>query len=294
MGATPFLDQFASNEPKPLHELKLFPLKFAFEHSDLADRFDSQLLKYDLLPKRRNKKMAVEISAWGGINSVNFNYQANGSPNLAEIKEQSTSSALGTSSGLSANMLLNDHYLISSGLEYHQLWSKLDYEFTTTKQVVKENQLLKVWVDGVSGDTLNRLYGDTTVNAIDTREVVHYNKFQQFSIPIEIGIQKQTTKFVYGISAGGVFNFTLGQSGKTINSNNEVVEFDKDNPARPFKSFSIGLRLKPFVAYRISEHLSLKIQPHWTWQPSIGFDTSDTKLSIHQVNLNLGIGYSFH
>ncbi len=239
------------------------------------------------------RNISWEVGAWGGSNLINFNYKSSSSLDLAKINEQSESGELGLSLGFNTALIWKEHWLLNTGFEYHQLWSRFEYESMESSQELKENQLLKVWVDETTGDTLNRFYGDINVNSITTREVVHFNKFQRFSIPIEIGFQKSAQKLVYGISAGGVLNFTFNQAGRTLDKNTEIKEFDNDSSVAPFKPFSLGLRVCPFVGYRISKNLTMKIQPQWSLVSSSKFDGTDIKLNAHQFNLNLGLGYSF-
>lgn len=260
---------------------------------DSAAVVDAPVLKNEPAEIKTKKNIAWEISGWGGINVLNLNYQGKGTTDLAELKKQSETGELGTSFGLSASLLLKDRWLFGTGLAYHERWSKFEREQETSIQVVKENQLLQVWVDADTGDTLNRRFGDATVDAIATRNVVHYNQYQRFSIPIEFGVQKKTQKLVYGITAGGLLNFTIKQSGKTLDENGEIVEFDKDSATAPLKPFSLGFRLSPFLGYRVTERLTLKINPGWTFVPHGKFADTNIKLNTQQLNLNLGIGYGF-
>lgn len=167
----------------------------------------------------------------------------------------------------------------------------MDYEKVENIQISKEDELLTVWIDATTGDTLRQRYGDTIINAISTRTVLHHNNYQRFSIPIEFGVLKNTEKLIYGMKVGAIFNFTNTQSGRTIDKANQVVDFTNNDTTSLFKAFDIGLRLSPLIGYRLSEHWSVNLQPQWTWYRSTNFQNTDLKIGIHQYNINLGLRY---
>ena len=244
--------------------------------------------------KSVDKDISWQVAGWGGLNILNMNFNPRRASDFGEFKKQSESGAeFGKSFGISTAIVWKQKWFLNSGLEYHELWSKLDFEEVTNIQVLKEDELVKVWRDGTTGDIVNTKYEDVLVDAEVTRKVIHHNKYQRFSIPIEFGLQKRKSNLVYGIAAGGVLNFTTSQSGKTLDKNAGIIEFDKDSSAAPFKSFTIGLRLSSFVAYRFTKKLSLNISPQLNLVPFGEFDGTDIRLNTQQFNLNVGIGYSF-
>jgi len=242
---------------------------------------------------RKKPPVQFEVGLTNGINTLHVKHKSNDYSDLADLKNTTEKQDWGTSHGINAGLLFKDRWLLNSGIEYHQLWSKFDYEEVKQIQVLKQNQLLRVWVDAMTGDTLNVLYGDTLVNAISTRTVIHHNSYQRFSVPLEIGIQKNIEKMTYGIKAGAVFNFTNQQSGKTFDQFGEIVSFDENDATTLLKSFDIGLRISPFVGYQLSENWAITLQPQWMYYQKPNFDNTDIKNNIHQLNLNLSLGYYF-
>ncbi len=273
--------------------LSTLPTLLSFVKSDADLQVPLPVLNRESDPLKKEKSFAWQIGVWGGSNLINFNYKSDNSPDLAKLKAQAETGELGISLGLNTTLSWKNRWLFNTGIEYHRLWSKFETKQQKSIQINKENQLLKAWTDGFTGDTLNRQYGDITIDGIATRTVVHYNQYQQFSIPIEIGLQQTSQQLVYGVTLGGILNFTTKQSGKTLSKDAAVIDFDTNNAMAPFKKFSIGLRVNPFVGYRISTAWTIKVHPQWTWQAGANFDDTDLKLNIHQFNLNLGLAYSF-
>jgi len=253
---------------------------------------------------KKNESIVWHIGILGGANVIDIKYGSEDVPllpELARLKTVSEKKEYGTTLGIQTGVLLKNRWLINSGIEYHQLWSKLDFEEQKNIQVLKENQLLKVWIDQFTGDTLQKYYNDTLVNAVAYRDLLHHNKYRKFSIPIEIGIQQDYEKFIFGLTAGAVFNFTTLQSGKTINKDQEVIDFEKDDSTAPFKNFDIGFRISPSVGYQLSDRWTISLQPRWDWQRKraeksdlIIFDVNQLSINVNQFNLNVGLKYSFY
>lgn len=270
-------------------------LKYGLSQTLPTYRLDLELSKYANDSSRNTASVNKwEVGAWGGLNTINSMFSSTSLADLAALKEQAENGDLGMSWGLSLMLKNKEIYLFRTGVEYHQLWSKLDYKQVNENQVLKEQQLLKIWIDKSTGDTIKTEFGDVAVDAVATRHVVHHNSYQQISIPVEFGVQQKKQNLVYGITAGGVFNFTFSQSGKTVDKNSEIIEFDQSNSSALYKPFSVGIRVSPFVGYYLSEKMTLKVQPQWSLVSRSNYDGSDLGLNVNQFNLNVGVGYTFN
>ncbi len=245
------------------------------------------------LKTRQSLPIKWQADIFGGINTFHTKHQSANYNDLAELKNSTSKQDLGASYGINAGMVFKDRWLLNSGVEYHQLWSKFDYEKVEQFQVLKEDVLLRVWIDEATGDTLNTLYGDTLVNATSTRTVLHHNQFQRISIPLEIGIQQNSGKLIYGIAAGTVFNLTTKQSGRTLDALGKIVNFNENDTTAPYKPFSIGWRVSPLVGYQLSENWSIILRPQWTLNQNNNFNGTDIQTDFHQINLSVGLKYSF-
>ena len=113
------------------------------------------------------------------------------------------------------------------------------------------------------------------------------------SIPLEIGLQRRSNRWTYGITAGAVLSFVNKQEGRTIGREMEITDFTENDSTAPFKSFQIGFSASPFIAYSITRKFKLLLQPKWTLYKGSVLEGTDLKVSVQQVNLNLGVGFSF-
>ena len=238
-------------------------------------------------------QLSWKIGLLLGANQIFIQHQSENRNEILEQKENATSSLWGTSFGLNFGAVFKQHWLFGTGLEYHQQWTRFEMEQQSMEQVLKENQLLTVWLDAVSGDALNQRFGDTLVNATRIRTVVHHNEFRQISIPIELGWQGHSKRLTYGFTLGPVLQFTSFQEGKTLGLEGAIVEFNQEDDSAPLRSFGLGMRFAPFIGLQLSDHLSLNLNPHWTMQQGASVEQLDVQRRVHQFSLALGVGYSF-
>jgi hypothetical protein len=238
------------------------------------------------------KKFSWQFSLLGGANNFLFKYSTVESSALATQKNESDTGQWGYQFGFQTTLVFNKQWVISSGLNYQNLYSRFDLVRQINTQVLQEDVILQVLVDGNTGEILNSILGDTLVNAMTTRTIVHHNRYQQFSIPLDFGFQKTHRSFIYGMQTGIGFHFVTTQSGKTLDLDGEIIDFDADSQYTPFRSFHLGLRLSPLVGYQLSNQWALTLQPQWAWNPQIGFDNPNLYLTTQQFNLILGLRYS--
>ena len=238
------------------------------------------------------KRLSWQFSLLGGVNNFLFTYSTAEPSALAAKKNESETGQWGYQLGLQTGLVLHKHWVISSGLRYQNLYSRFDLVRQTNTQIFKEDEIKKVWLDSNTGDVLNSIVGDTLVDAIRTRTVVHHNRYQQFSVPLDFGFQKTHRSFIYGLQAGVGFHFVSSQSGKTLDLDGEIIDFDADSSYTPFRSFHIGFRLSPLAGYSLSNQWALTLQPQWAWNPQIGFDHPNLNLTTQQFNLILGLRYT--
>ena len=273
------------------------PLPFRSQDLQAID-FDSTpptlaFSKSQFSPKQKETQLSWQLGLWGGLNQTRIQYQSKAASDLAELKEETEKGLMAYSVGASVSMLWKKRWSLNSGLEYHQQFIKFDYLEQKNINVQKDNHLLKAWIHSTTKDTLKTLYGDTTIVALSKREVVHYNQYQKWSIPISIGFEQGKGSFIYGLKAGAVLNFSIAQSGKVLDEDTNILLFDKNSPAAPFKSFDLGFRVSPVLGYRISERLAFTFSPQWNWQLHPNYAGTAIRLQASLINMNVGMRYFF-
>jgi hypothetical protein len=213
------------------------------------------------IKKRKTKKLDWQLGISSGFNTWKINYVSEANGAIAARKNETEKEQLGWNSSVYLTVLRNDKWRFGSGLSYQQYFSTLDFKQEKEIQVVKKNQLLQVLINKTTGDTLKTRRGDTTVNALSTREVLHHNTFEQWRIPLTIGFQKRSGNWIYGINAGAVLNFTTRQSGKILDNTGEFQLFSNRDAIAPLRKSSIGTHISPFVGYAIAKKWSIECHP---------------------------------
>jgi len=129
--------------------------------------------------------------------------------------------------------------------------------------------------------------------ATSSRYVLHSNQVRQWSIPLGVGFQRQRNRWLYGSSLAVVGHLVQSQSGRLLNSFEEIVDFNEESDDAPFNNFYLGIRLAPFISYQLSDHLVVTFLPHWNWNFNASPGNSSFELETQQLNLNVGVGYHF-
>ncbi len=240
--------------------------------------------------KDHNNQFAFYASIYGGINSFTQTFSNTQSSDLVDQLNLANNTHIGTNVGLGATVRLHNKWALNTGIEYTQLWNKLDITQQNTTTRLKEDQLLKVWIQQSTGDTIAEQRGAANINVIQTRKVQHYNSYQRISIPLEFGINRAYNRWNYGINAGVAFNFTTAQAGKTLDSAGAIVDFNTNNEIASFRSFDIGFRVNASASYHITDKISLTLSPQWM-RVNGNNQRTDITSTIQQFQLNIGASY---
>ena len=247
------------------------------------------------LPSDHSRKTRNEIQ-WrigvhSGVNTNRMHFSGGSNMGLLDTMNASQKNVLGFSNILRLGVKIPNGILLNTALEYNNIWTKFDYSENRPIEVFRNNALLKVWIDEMTGDTISSNYGDTLINANASKKIIHYNNFIRYSLPIEIGYEKSLGNWSYGISAGAVISMTNKQLGRGLRSSGDISSFNNNAPHVPYKNIDVAFRLRPFLAYNIDRCWSLSLESQWTWNKRKNYDNSDIGISISQYNLNVGLIY---
>lgn len=273
---------------EPLAMLSFQPLK------TVLNLTEQPILPLYIVPDNPKKRPSIgwQVAAESGANVAVFRFASADQKDLAAKKNATELSRLGNSTALRASLLWQQRWAFATGLEFHQYRSVFSYEQQETIKVLKTNQLLRTLVNTVNGDTLRKIFGDTLINAQSTRTVWHNNTFRQMGIPLEVGLQKYTGKWLVGGGIGAVFALTIGQSGKALDDKTQIVSFETKDAVAPFAKIGIGFRASPVLGYRMGNHWVLTLRPQWTWQRNTGLSNADLRMNAYVFNANLGLQYT--
>ena len=243
---------------------------------------------YDL--KDNTTELSLALNIFTGINSFTQQYNTLETIDIADQLNAAHGTYIGISSGAGLTATLDNKWTLSTGVEYNQLSNTFNKYNSNTISRIKDDVLLKVWIQESTGDTIAQQRGQVAVDLIQSRRVEHYNTYKRYSIPLEIGINRDYRKWGYAINTGIAFNFTTYQDGRSLDNIGTIVDFDTNNEIAPFRSFDIGFRVNASASYHITDKVSLTLSPQWM-RVKGNNQRADISSTIQQFQLNIGASY---
>ena len=221
---------------------------------------DSLTQGADLLPAikpAKVKNLHWTMSLLAGINKSFLNF--NSKDEAAKLRNKHEKGTWGTSYGLQVGMIWKDKFILSSGVEYHTLWSKID--FTQEKTWTQDSVLQEVLLNQ-NGDIIGVTYGSQVRSS--KIQTVWNNQYKTYRIPLEIGYQSHLKHWILGAKVGAIFNFTKSQKGKTFNPEQTITAFTQADAFAPLNSFQMGWRVSPILGFQLTDKTILCLEPKWT------------------------------
>jgi len=250
---------------------KAFFVKENEEEKDLTNL----ALAINRFPKtqKKKKKLHVSLSAYSGINTWK-NYFEN--TNKGDLLQNAYKSRLGYSVGTEVQFTLVKNLSFSTGLEYSKTMAQFN--------IVQEK-------DGFT-DNPNTVEVDE-VRAKIVRTVRHHNRLDFLTVPLVVSTGKEFGKFELGIGAGLGLNMTIRQGGKSLNAEDEIVDYYPSTGYvfTPYKSF-ISYHLRPALRFNATEKLSVQMRPEFRYNSHGKSDFFGLKHSSLMTNLNLGLTFN--
>lgn len=237
------------------------------------------------LNKKEKSEIKNSISISGGILSSATNY---GNTSVDIIKSKYEKDALGYSFGLGYNRVISDKFSLNTGIDYSILRIILDYEETTSYAEQRDNLLLSMDINTITGDTI-KTYGTGTITGKQTRKVLHYNTHKVISIPLIVLYNIQKSKFRYTVGLGPVLNYNLSANGRTIYAIDDFQTIDKSY----FKKMTVGMQAKLGINYSINKRYFIGFNIHYTSPINKWNSSSEFTLSRNLFGSNVSVGYTF-
>lgn len=249
---------------------------------------DSYLSKINEENDSTHKK-SFTLDIYGGIN---FSHNTYSSDSIATLQNAAEKTFAGQTYGISLSKSLYNNVTGSVGVEYNDLWTKLDINESRKTTQLLMNALVRVIVDSQTLDTI-KIYQDTVVNAQYTKKLVHHNNVKTLSIPLSIGYHHDFNTFELGVNVGIVYNLLLSQSGKRYNEQGDIVSYDNHSPNKPFEKSNYALRFSPVMRYKFNPDLSLTFFPQYQFSNGSPYAHTDNQVKSSIWNFNIGIGKRF-
>jgi len=181
------------------------------------------------------------------------------SQQLLKQKDSSEQMQLGYTAGVRLVKPLNNHFLLTTGLQYAQINQKYVYR--------SENEIKLTTV--VTIRTIIRAPGDTvvvrdtsTVQTVGYKNNVEKNRYRSIDIPILLGYQFGRGSLKVGIHAGAIINVSSWYEGVILDSSMAVVPVQKGSQLYKSK-VGLGLYAGVNVTKELSKDMSLFVEPYY-------------------------------
>ena len=205
-----------------------------------------------------NKDWYVDtyVSPDYSIQSIN---NVSASQQMLKQKDSSEQMQLGYTAGVRIVKPLNNHLLLTTGLQYAQINQKYVYR--------SENEIKLTTV--VTVRTIIRAPGDTvvvrdtsTVQTVGYKNKVEKNRYRSIDIPILLGYQFGRGSLKVGIHAGAIINVSSWYEGVILDSSMAVVPVQKGSQLYKSK-VGLGLYAGVNVTKELSKDMSLFVEPYY-------------------------------
>lgn len=241
--------------------------------------------------RAKSKAPVVHLKLYGGANIVDMNYKGESTDQVVNLKNQTERIFPSTQFGVKTDVQFSSGFTAHLGLEYQQQRTIFEIEQETPVSVLLEDQLVKVWIDGTSQDTLAKEFGSVLVDGVETRQVIHNNSYKMLGLPIGVGYSKQIGNVVLGLEGGLYVGFTLDQNGKTLDTSEQIVSFDKESIDRPLNDVMLGYRVSPSIEIQGQSNLSIELSPEIGGFSSQQIGDSAVHASPLVLKMNIGVKY---
>ncbi len=227
-------DRIQRNEAQPgsnteITEVNLEELKVV---SGLLEKLDKMGLKDEEQTVQASKKK-LAFSIYGGTVYESLKFKGSGS--LTDSLNQSISTDDGFRVGFSVPVKKGDFWNLSIGAELGSWQDKFEKDFISDTTIVESG----------SGQVLE---------AQAIRSVRHFNKHSVVTIPLDLEVFKDVSRFRLSCGFGMSYSFFAAQNGRGLDENNSLVEYNNEN--KRYGNF-LSLRTSPSIGFRVNENVLL-------------------------------------
>lgn len=228
-----------------------------------------------LSDKSINKGLDFGIFVGSYFIKNNFNAGQNAGEARAKLLNKEFQPESSYSVSAEAIYHLNKNLFVKSGITYSR--STEEFNYTHSWDTL-------VWENDIPGTKL--------IDAIATRRIKHHNKHTVISVPVLFGLQQQKGRFNFGINGGVGFNFIQSQIGRSLNAENEIVDFPNGETAvLPRPSFNMSYQLQPFLNYHFNEKWALQVRSDFQYHVYGKSDFYELKRGALFSGLSVGVVY---
>lgn len=129
--------------------------------------------------------------------------------------------------GISAGKKLKNGFMISTGIECQQFYTKFEYKSDRLVSQAIQDTVVRIVHNQITGREEFRR-GDTTLFLRTKRNLIHTNSSTTFNVPLMLDWSNQNGRFNYGAGGGILFNLTSIHKGRTYDKYAQIENINID------------------------------------------------------------------
>lgn len=193
-------------------------------------------------PFKTAREPALSLGVHLGTNLLIRRYASNGD-DAGQQLNRATGSTAGQSLAFDLRYRISGKFAISSGLEYHRTAN-------TFRHVSRWDTMIPHPSPFNSGMIL----------ATAQRTVAHNNQEELFTVPLLLEYQRRYGDFSLSLGVGLGANFQRTASGRTLNANGRIIDYDTANGQAIATKFFLSYQLQPKISWRIKPNSPFELQ----------------------------------
>jgi len=251
----------------------------------------------NLSPSLKKSKAYWSIGAEGGSHRHIWQMKSNNASlnDYLTLRNNSETSATGSQKGLRIKRFTKNGWSFGVGFFHKTNWNVLAYRNVEVDSILKENIVVKIIVEEGTNNVIEEIYGDAKVQQTTYRNIVNYNPFNQFQIPISAGYlsDKVNESIYYGMDLDLTANFWLKREGLIFDEFSRPIAIENElnkilNPSRI--NWSVGVN--PIFGYQVNNHFSFYARP------SINFSltnwlSQESEIIARPLDFGLAVGVNY-
>lgn len=204
-------------------------------------------LSNPLAVEKRENNTRFSMAIGLGLNYWTPNW---GSSSTSQERAQYEKALVGNTYSLLFDYRLYPKWSLGTGIMNSTYFSQFNYKETEVYQAVKEEVLVEIQVNTFTGDS-TKIYDDSVININRERQVVHYNTFKKWSVPLIVKYSLSNKKVEYAFGIGTMLTLSTKTAGKTINST--IQDYNANSPI-----YQTGTEIGALGTFDLNYHLSEK------------------------------------
>lgn len=246
-----------------------------------------------IVPVHQQKKWNFAFGLYAGLGSVNDDFQNTDiEENYLSDRKNSETQLESSSFGLSFTARARQKLTMRTGLEYHRIARRLNYEETTVTYDTIPDAILRIYVNTSNGDTLYDV-GKLVNESSEDFEKEHFNYFHRLDIPLLVGYHFNYRKFAIGAEVGVYANVLLRRKGAILDERAERTFYDIKSDVKGWYKTNVGFTpvAQLSIGYRLSPRVELQASPYYRFRSVYSTSSSLLKETYSDIGIQLGLKY---